>query len=57
MLRNNFDVSSKYIDLSYLELLSDVEGFYKDKDLIIRISLLMMKEEEFIKHNLLKEKT
>ena len=57
MLKNNFDVSSKYIDLSYLELLSDVEGFYKDKDLIIRISLLMMKEEEFIKHNLLKEKT
>lgn len=56
MLKNQYDVCSKYIDLSYFDLLSDVEGFYKDKDLIIRICLLLLDDEEIKKYNLYKEK-
>lgn len=56
MLKNQYDVCSKYIDLSYFDLLSDVEGFYKDKDLIIRICLLLLDDEEMKKYNLYKEK-
>lgn len=55
MLKNQYDVCSKYIDLSYFDLLSDVEGFYKDKDLIIRICLLLLDDEEMKKYNLYKE--
>lgn len=48
ILENDFDFSNKMIDNTYFEILNNnIEGFYKDKDLIIRISLLMMSEEEF----------
>lgn len=47
LLDNDFDFSNKMIDNSYFEILNnEIEGFYKDKDLIIRICLLMMSEEE-----------
>lgn len=47
ILKNDFDFSNKIIDNTYFDIINNnVEGFYKDKDLIIRICLLMMSEEE-----------
>lgn len=47
LLENDFDSSNKLIDNSYFEILNNkIEGFYKDKDLIIRICLLLMSDEK-----------
>lgn len=47
LLENDFDFSNKIIDNSYFDILNNnIEAFYKDKDLIIRISLLLMSNEE-----------
>ena len=47
ILKNDFDFVKHLIDNSYFEILNNnIEGFYKDKDLIVRISLLLMNDEE-----------
>lgn len=56
LLKNDFDLSNKMIDNSYFDVLTnDIEGFYKDKDLIFRISLLLMSEDE-LNNNYIKAK-
>lgn len=50
LINNNFNLTNKLIDISYFEILSnDVECFYKDKDLIIRMSKLEATKDEIEK--------
>ena len=56
LLKNKFEVSEKVIDTSYMDVLNEeVEAFYKDKDLLIRISLLLMNDDEVNKYYPYKE--
>lgn len=56
LLKNKFEVSEKVIDTSYMDVLNEeVEAFYKDKDLLIRISLLLMSDDEVNKYYPYKE--
>lgn len=51
ILENDFDFTKSLVDNSYFEILNNnVEGFYKERDLIIRIALLCMKDEEWEKN-------
>lgn len=57
ILDNDFDFANHLVDNSYFEILNNnIEGFYKERDLIIRIALLCMDDEEWEK-NIVKEKT
>lgn len=47
ILNNHFNFIKKIIDDSYFEFINnDIECFYKDKDLLIRMCLLLLSEEE-----------
>lgn len=47
LLNNMYDITNKFIDTSFfLYINNDVEAFYKDKDLVLRMSILMLNKEE-----------
>lgn len=51
MIENQFGITCKLMDIEYFKLSSNkVEGFLKYRDLLMRISLLMMSSEEIKKY-------
>lgn len=55
ILKNNFDFVNSLIDNTFFEVInSNIEGFYIDKELVIRMCLLMMTEPEKEKYSIKK---